>query len=110
MAERTASEQRQRRSDARDRRRAMAAEPFEQLDQAARGSDGDRGHGALKQAMATAAAGAVAAGIAGAAKGLHDRRTSEEDQDEETPAHDEPPAGEPGAERTQPPAEAEGRA
>jgi|GraSoiStandDraft_8_1057269.scaffolds.fasta_scaffold209328_2 Gas vesicle synthesis protein GvpO len=108
MAERTASEQRQRRSKARDRRRAMAAEPFEQLDQAARESDSGEGHDALKQAMATAAAGAVAAGIAGAAKALHDRRTSEEGEDEEAPAHDEPPSEKPEAERTEPQAEAEG--
>jgi hypothetical protein len=83
----------------------MAAEPFEQLDQAARESDGGGGNDALKQVMATAAAGAVAAGIAGAAKALHDRRTSEEDQDEEAPAHDEP-SEEPEAERTEPQAEA----
>src|SRR5436190_3508459 len=105
MAERTTSDQRQRRSEARKGRRAMTAEPFERLDEAAR--DGGGGRSALKEAMATATAGAIAAGIAGAAKAIHDRRSSEPGENEEAPAHEEEePAVEPEPERTEPRADA----
>jgi hypothetical protein len=81
MAERTTDRKRQQRKDARERRRSLASEPFEQLDEAARKTDGSgSGARALKQALATAAAGAVAAGIAGAAKALHDRHEAESEQ------------------------------
>jgi Gas vesicle synthesis protein GvpO len=78
MAERASSKERQRRSDSRERRRALAAKPFEEMDEAARGeeqreTDGGRGS-ALKQAAAAATAGAVAAGLAGAAKAMLERR------------------------------------
>ena len=82
MAERTRSEKRQRRSDAREQRRSLAAKPFEALDEAAGAEEGDGGgHSTLRQAAKTAAAGALAAGVAGAAKALADRRN-----DQPTPA------------------------
>ena len=84
MAEQTRSEKRQRRSDARKERRSLAAKPFEALDEAAgaeafdeaAGADESEGPGreTLKHVAATAALGAVVAGVAGAAKALADRR------------------------------------
>jgi hypothetical protein len=88
MAERTADQQRKKRQQARERRRSLTSEPFEKLDEAARGDDSSGSHGgAVKQTLATAAAGAVAAGIAGAAKALRDRQSDDEDetQDAEQP-------------------------
>jgi hypothetical protein len=87
MAERTGNKERQRRSDSRERRRSLAAKPFEAIDEAARGDEqreagGGRGS-ALKQAAATAAAGAVAAGLAGAAKALLERRGDAGDAERE---------------------------
>ena len=83
MAERTSSRTRQRRSEARDQRRSLAAEPFEQLDETAR-AEGESSRGpALKQAAVTAVAGAVAAGLAGAAKALLDRRGDENEASSE---------------------------
>lgn len=92
MAEQTRSEKRQRRSDAREKRRSLAAKPFEALDQAA-GAEAREGPGreTLKQAAATAALGAVVAGVAGAAKALADRRDdqpapkADRQQDEQAP-------------------------
>src|ERR671937_847534 len=84
MAQRSSSEQRERRRDARERRRSLAAEPFEQADEAAKKAEQRTGSGkrsdALKQAAATAVAGAVAAGIAGAAKAIRDRPNNVEDR------------------------------
>jgi hypothetical protein len=94
MAESTSSEKRQRRSDARERRRSLAAKPFEALDEAV-------GRGTLRQAATTAAAGAVAAGIAGAAKALADRR---DDAPASDPADDE---SSPDADSREPQAQAE---
>jgi hypothetical protein len=98
MAKQTGSKERERRSNARERRRSLAAEPFEQLDEAARTEDdaGSRRSSAVKQALATAAAGAIAAGIAGAAKALHDR--DGRGSDEETAE----PHADPGDEQEQP--------
>jgi Gas vesicle synthesis protein GvpO len=77
MAERTAD---------RERHRTMAAKPFEELDEAARKGGDGKGSGAAKQAAMTALAGAVAAGLAGAAKAILDRRgeddASEVDRDD----------------------------
>jgi Gas vesicle synthesis protein GvpO len=77
MTEQAADQQRNRRQRARQRRRSLTAEPFERLDEKARGEDGS---GAVKHTLATAAAGAVAAGIAGAAKALRDRQSQEADE------------------------------
>jgi hypothetical protein len=73
MAERTAD---------RERQRNMTAEPFEQLDQAARKSGDGKGGSAAKQAAMTALAGAVAAGLAGAAKAMLDRRGEDDTKDQ----------------------------
>jgi Gas vesicle synthesis protein GvpO len=64
------------REQAKERRRPSAAEPFEEMDEAAEdhargGSDAIAG---LKRTALTAAAGAVAAGLAGAVKALVERR------------------------------------
>jgi Gas vesicle synthesis protein GvpO len=75
MAKQTA-EQREQTRDRREERRRLAAEPFERLDEAARANETSASGRALKQMLATAAAGAVVAGIAGAAKALRDRRSS----------------------------------
>jgi Gas vesicle synthesis protein GvpO len=74
MADKTTESRKQRR----ERRRSLAAEPFEQLDEAARDSDPGQSEAArtVKHALATAVAGAVAAGIGGATKAWLDRRDS----------------------------------
>ena len=76
MADKTTESRKQTRAEGRERRRSLAAEPFEQLDDAARESDSGRGEAArtAKHALATAAAGAVAAGLGGATKAWLDRR------------------------------------
>jgi len=91
MADQTSSDARRQRKDARAARRSLATEPFEQLDAAARSEDGDEGRGraALKQAATTAALGALAAGIGGAARALMDRRTDESPGDGDGAATDE---------------------
>jgi Gas vesicle synthesis protein GvpO len=87
MAERTRSEKRQRRSEAREKRRSLAAKPFEELDEAA-GAEEREGpsRSPLRQAATTAVLGAVVAGAAGAAKALADRSgeepAAEQDSDE----------------------------
>jgi gas vesicle protein GvpO len=65
---------------------SLTAKPFEEMDAAARGQAGRRNSGleALKRAAMTAAAGALAAGLAGATKAFLDRRRSQaEDETEE---------------------------
>jgi Gas vesicle synthesis protein GvpO len=82
MAESTTGEKRQQRNKARERRRSLASDPFEQMDETAREDDqqsGGREHDTLKQVAATAVAGAVAAGIAGAAKALRERGGDDSD-------------------------------
>jgi hypothetical protein len=65
--------------------------------------DGDGGRSVLKEALMTATAGAIVAGIAAAAKSRHDRRSSEPGGDEEAGAHEaEESAVEQGPERTEP--------
>jgi hypothetical protein len=100
MAERTGSANRQRRSDAREKRRSLAAEPFEALDEAAGAQQsGGAARSTLKQAATTAVVGALAAGVGGAAKALADRR---EEPEREQPEPDPEPSQEAGEEpRTQ---------
>ena len=91
MADKTESKKRTR-AAGRARRRSLAAEPFEQLDEAARGSDSGRGSSseaaqAAKRAFATAVAGAVAAGLGGATKAWLDRRDAKGSE----PDREEPP-------------------
>jgi hypothetical protein len=67
---------------------SLTAKPFEEMDAAARGQGGRKNLGleALKRATMTAAAGALAAGLAGATKAFLDRRRSQaEDEAEEQP-------------------------
>jgi hypothetical protein len=107
MAEGTRSGKRQQRSDAREKRRALAAKPFEALDEAAGTQESDgRARSTLKQAAATAVAGALAAGVAGAAKALADRR---EEPERERPEPEQEPSEEadPEPQDTQPQAAAE---
>jgi Gas vesicle synthesis protein GvpO len=97
MAEGTRSGSRQRRSDAREKRRALAAKPFEELDEAA-GTEqsGGAARSTLKQAAATAALGALAAGVGGAAKALVDRRDEPEPEPKQRELDEEPELGEEG--------------
>jgi hypothetical protein len=89
MAERTRSGNRQRRSDAREKRRALAAKPFEELDEAAGAEESEGGaRSTLKQAAATAVAGALAAGVGGAAKALADRRGQAQPEQPEPDPHE----------------------
>lgn len=92
MAEGTRSGNRQRRSDAREKRRALATKPFESLDEAAGAEQpGSGARSTLKQAAATAVVGALAAGVGGAVKALADRR---EEPDRERPQPDPEPGQE----------------
>jgi flagellar motor protein MotB len=86
MAEGTRSGKRKQRSDAREKRRALAAKPFEELDEAAGAEQsGGGGRSTLKQAAATAVAGALAAGVGGAVKALSDRREKPEQRERPEP-------------------------
>jgi hypothetical protein len=92
MADKTTETKKQTRASGRERRRSLAAEPFEQLDEAARDSDSGRGSSGeaartVKHALATAAAGALAAGLGGATKAWLDRRNA---SDSEEPEREEP--------------------
>jgi hypothetical protein len=84
----------------RQQRESLTKKPFEEMDEAARGqSQGSGGAETLKRAVITAAAGALAAGLAGATKALRDRRSSqaeaepaeEPDEGEEPETHPEVP-------------------
>jgi hypothetical protein len=110
MADKTTESRKQRR----ERRRSLAAEPFEQLDEAARGSDSGQSEAArtVKHALATAVAGAVAAGIGGATKAWLDRRDSngseqpeQRERPEELPSDD---AEEPSSDGAEPDVEGAG--
>ena len=102
MAERARADAQRERTSARDRRRGMTSQPFEALDDEARGGSGNGGGpvAAAKQAARTAAAAAIAGGLAGAAKALVQRRRrgddDEQDEAEREPAAEERvgPAGE----------------
>jgi outer membrane biosynthesis protein TonB len=110
MADTTRKEERRQRSESRDRRRRLATRPFEQLDEAAQREDerapGGEMRAAVKRTIATAAAGALVAGVAGAAKAVLDREdegAAEEggekqarprQQEEPRAEPQEPPAGE----------------
>jgi Gas vesicle synthesis protein GvpO len=99
MAERTGSQKRRSRGDAREKRRSLAAKPFEELDEAAGAQErGGASRATLKQAAATAVVGAVAAGVAGAAKALADRRGNEAGPEPDSDPEANEPEGEPQAE------------
>jgi Gas vesicle synthesis protein GvpO len=88
MADRT-KQARERRTEARDRRRAKVEEPFEELDQAARDQAPESTNndlaGAAAKVVGTAAAAALLGALGGAAKALMERRESEEPQGSEQP-------------------------
>jgi hypothetical protein len=73
---------------------SLTAKPFEEMDAAARGQAGRRNSGleALKRAAMTAAAGALAAGLAGATKAFLDRRRSQAEDEAEEQAEEPRPA------------------
>jgi gas vesicle protein GvpO len=75
-----AEDVREQRAAARERRRSLAAKPFEQLDEAAREEPGSTPLAAAKGVAATAAAAAIAGALAGAAKALLDRSSTAEDE------------------------------
>jgi hypothetical protein len=108
MAEATRSGSRQRRSDAREKRRALAAKPFEELDEAAGAEQsGGPARSMLKQAAATAVLGALAAGVGGAAKALVDRREEPEPEPEPGEVGDEGPQAQAVEEQPEEPEEEE---
>ena len=89
MAESHSQSQRQR-AEARERRRSLASQPFEELDEAVPGNGGE-GPDTLataKHAARTAAAAAITGGLAGAAKALLDRRGRSDDEAGQEPAEE----------------------
>src|SRR6187431_114855 len=98
MAEGTREEAQQRRAEGREKRRSMLTEPFEQLDDATGGGDGESGsldvRETLKRAALTAAAAAAVGAAAGAAKALLDRRGNDDDAEDEPEGRAEVPESE----------------
>src|SRR5919198_5180973 len=93
MAQGAREESKRRRVGARERRRSLASEPFEALDEAAGGDDQkDDSLATFKKAARTAAAAAVAGGLTGGVKALLDRRgrAQEADRHEDAQADEEP--------------------
>jgi hypothetical protein len=93
MAEVRDENQRQRAEARAGRRAARAEEPFEQLDEEARGESGSIVTPELKKAARTAAVAALTGSLAGAAKAVVDRRgggdtPEDEERDEEQPEAD----------------------
>ena len=90
MAETRGQSQRER-AEARERRRSLASRPFEALDEALAGNGGESPDtlGAAKHAARTAAAAAIAGGLAGVAKALLDRRGRSDEEAGEEPAAEE---------------------
>lgn len=91
---------REQRAQSRERRRSLAAKPFEELDQAAADKARPTPLAAAKGVAATAAAAAIAGALAGAAKALLERdsgRSGDDDQDNGTPRTDSRESPEPEA-------------
>jgi hypothetical protein len=72
---------REQRAQSRERRRSLAAKPFEELDQAAADDTRPTSLAAAKGVAATAAAAAIAGALAGAAKALLERDSGRSDDD-----------------------------
>jgi Gas vesicle synthesis protein GvpO len=90
-----ADESRAQRAEARERRRSLTSQPFEEMDEAADHDGQSAPLAAAKRAAGTAAAAALAGALAGAAKAYSDRRARGKEQDEpeaEQHASDEPQA------------------
>jgi hypothetical protein len=89
--------QRQRRAEGRDKRRARSDKPVETTENAPRSENATQVGPQLQRALMTAAAAALAGGLAGAAKAVVDRRgrrtVPDEDElehEDRSEAHDEP--------------------
>jgi hypothetical protein len=100
MSDQVREQGRRQREDARERRRSLTERPFEELDEAASGAEPPVDVRALaKRAVRTAAAAALAGGLAGAAKAVIDRRkhtnpeAGEEDEGETDEEGSDEPAG-----------------
>jgi hypothetical protein len=100
MADEVRGQRQRQREDARQRRRSLAQQPFEELDAATEREQESQidVRALVKRALRTAAAAALAGGIAGGAKAVLDRRrrsepksdAEEEDAEEEESPEDEP--------------------
>jgi hypothetical protein len=94
MAETTREQAKSHRAKSRERRRSLASQPSEELNEAASEGADDSSDtiATAKRAARTAAGAAIAGGLAGAAKALLDRRSHPDDgNDEEHDADDEEP-------------------
>jgi hypothetical protein len=86
-----AEEVREQRATGRERRRSLAAKPFEELDEAAGAGTQGTALDAAKGVATTAAAAAIAGALAGAAKALLDRSSADSQaQHDENPEPQEP--------------------
>jgi hypothetical protein len=89
-----AEDSRAKRAGARERRRSLASQPFEELDEAA---ERESSHAGAKGVVGKAAAAALAGALAGAAKAYADRRAREKDEpdeEDEEPGEEQPAAEE----------------
>ena len=77
-----ADEKRAQRTEARERRRSLTSQPFEELDEAAERESESTPLAGVKRAVGTAAAAALAGALAGAAKAYTDRRTRHQEQED----------------------------
>jgi gas vesicle protein GvpO len=84
-----ADDVRERRAEGRERRRSLAAKPFEELSEAAHRNGGPSGLDSFKGAAATAAAAALAGALGGAAKAIVDKRRRHDEQGDEPDARTE---------------------
>jgi preprotein translocase subunit SecD len=80
-----ADDVRERRADARERRRSLTTKPFEELNESADGNGS--GLDSMKRAAATAAAAALAGALGGAAKAVVDRRAKRGHDDDGSEPH-----------------------
>jgi Gas vesicle synthesis protein GvpO len=84
-----ADDVRERRAEGRERRRSLAAKPFEELSEAADRNGGPSGLDSFKRTAATAAAAALAGALGGAAKAVVDKRRRRDDHADEPDAQTE---------------------
>jgi Gas vesicle synthesis protein GvpO len=79
-----ADDVREGRAEGRERRRSLAAKPFEELDEAAGNGDGSSGLDGLKRAVLTVLAAALAGALGGGAKAMLDKRGQRPESDEDS--------------------------
>jgi Gas vesicle synthesis protein GvpO len=86
MAEEVREQAKRERADARERRRSLTTQPFEDADEAAgrENADGNTARATAMKAVGTAAAAAIVGGLAGGAKALIDRRRDSEPDPEDS--------------------------